>query len=135
LNASAINTYRGGCHCERVRFRLTASIDRVTSCNCSICRKKGGLFLRVDAESFTLDSGAEFLTRYSFGTGRASHWFCKVCGIQVYLNPRIAPEKFSVNVRCLDNVDIGALEVVPFDGLNWEASVAAANAEKTGGTS
>ena len=31
----------GGCHCGRVRFRVTADLDGVTICNCSICTKKG----------------------------------------------------------------------------------------------
>ena len=31
----------GGCHCGRVRFRVTANLDGVTQCNCSICAKKG----------------------------------------------------------------------------------------------
>ena len=87
--------------------------------------------MRVEANRFTLDSGADDLTRYGFGTGRASHWFCKVCGIQVYLNPRIAPEKYAFNVRCVDDIDLGLLEVVPFDGQNWEAAVDALNPART----
>ena len=31
----------GGCHCGRVRFRITADLDGVTICNCSICTMKG----------------------------------------------------------------------------------------------
>ena len=30
----------GGCHCGRVRFRIDASLDGVTECNCSICTRK-----------------------------------------------------------------------------------------------
>lgn len=40
-------SYQGGCHCGRVRFRVTASLDRMTHCNCSICAKKGFLHLIV----------------------------------------------------------------------------------------
>ena len=36
-----LRTYEGGCHCERVRFRVTADLDDVIICNCSICTKKG----------------------------------------------------------------------------------------------
>src|SRR2546423_298912 len=38
---------QGGCHCGRVRFRVTADLDRVTECNCSMCAKKGFLHLIV----------------------------------------------------------------------------------------
>ena len=47
-------TYEGGCHCGRVRFRVTASLDRVTYCNCSLCSKKGFLHLIVPPEQFDL---------------------------------------------------------------------------------
>jgi len=35
----------GGCHCGRVRFRVTVDLDNMTYCNCSICSKKGFLHL------------------------------------------------------------------------------------------
>jgi hypothetical protein len=38
---SGMKTMEGGCHCGRVRFRVTAELDRVTYCNCSMCTKKG----------------------------------------------------------------------------------------------
>src|SRR5713101_6661407 len=34
-------TYRGGCHCGRIRFEVRGALDRVSECNCSICTKKG----------------------------------------------------------------------------------------------
>jgi hypothetical protein len=34
-------TYRGGCHCWRIRFEVRGALDRVSECNCSICTKKG----------------------------------------------------------------------------------------------
>ena len=47
-------TMSGGCHCGRVRFRVTADLSRVTECNCSICAKKGFLHLIVPPEQFEL---------------------------------------------------------------------------------
>jgi hypothetical protein len=54
-------TYGGGCHCGRVRFRVTAELSRVTYCNCSMCAKKGFLHLIVPPESFELISGKDAL--------------------------------------------------------------------------
>src|ERR1700728_4361908 len=48
----ATQTYEGGCHCGRVRFRVTADLSRVTECNCSICTKKGFLHLIVAPDDF-----------------------------------------------------------------------------------
>jgi hypothetical protein len=116
-------TYQGGCHCGRVRFRVTADLDGVTECNCSICRKKGFLHLIVPPEQFELISGQGSLETYRFNTGTAQHTFCKVCGIHAFYVPRSDPDKIDVNVRCLDGVDLSAIAIRSFDGENWEAAI------------
>src|SRR5262250_1658756 len=98
-------TYQGGCHCGRVRFRITADLDAVTICNCSICTKKGILHLIVSRENFELLKGKDDLTTYTFNTGVAKHTFCRHCGIHPFYHPRSDPENYSVNARCLDNYD------------------------------
>ncbi len=113
-------TYGGSCHCGRVRFRVTARLDRVTECNCSICSKKAFLHLIVPPEQFELLSGKEALTTYRFNTGVAQHTFCATCGIHPFYVPRSDPDKIDVNVRCLDGVDIAELTIGKFDGKNWE---------------
>ena len=113
----------GGCHCGRVRFRVTADLDRVTECNCSICTKKGFLHLIVAPEQFELVSGADDLTLYRFNTMAAKHTFCKVCGIHAFYVPRSDPDKIDVNVRCLDNIDLAAVSPKRFDGKHWEAAI------------
>jgi hypothetical protein len=118
--SDALRTYEGGCHCGRVRFRVTASLDRVTYCNCSICSKKGFLHLIVAREQFELLRGKEALTTYRFNTGVAQHTFCATCGIHPFYVPRSDPDKIDVNVRCLDGVDLAALAIGQFDGRNWE---------------
>jgi len=117
-------TYDGGCHCGRVRFRVTASLDGVTECNCSICTKKGFLHLIVEPAQFELLSGAEALTTYRFNTGTARHTFCTTCGIHPFYVPRSDPDKIDVNVRCLDNVDPSRFTLDRFDGKNWEQAIA-----------
>ena len=118
-----MQTYEGGCHCGAVRFRVTADLDRVTECNCSMCSKKGFLHLIVPQEQFELLRGEESLATYQFGTRVAKHHFCKSCGIHSFYIPRSDPDKVDVNVRCLDGVDVKKLEVKDFDGQNWEESM------------
>ena len=119
-----LRTMTGGCHCGRVRFRVTADLSRVTECNCSICTKKGFLHLIVLPEQFELLSGADALTTYKFNTGTAKHTFCSTCGIHPFYVPRSDPDKIDVNVRCLDDIDIAAMEPHTFDGQHWEQSMA-----------
>ena len=115
--------YEGGCHCGRVRFRVTAGLDRVTECNCSICTKKGFLHLIVQPEQFELLSGKDDLATYQFNTNVARHTFCKVCGIHPFYVPRSDPDKIDVNVRCLDGIDMSTVTVRPFDGRHWEEAM------------
>ena len=119
-----MTTFRGGCHCRRVDFEVTAP-DHLTvyDCNCSICLLSGFLHLIVDAKNFRLLRGENILTTYQFNTGTAKHRFCGVCGIKSFYVPRSHPNGYSVNARCLDEVDINKIDIRPFDGKNWESSV------------
>ena len=119
-----MTTFRGGCHCRRVDFEVTAP-DHLTvyDCNCSICLLSGFLHLIVDAKNFRLLRGENILTTYQFNTDTAKHWFCGVCGIKSFYVPRSHPNGYSVNARCLDTVDVDKIDIKPFDGANWESSV------------
>ena len=125
MTEAKMQIYEGGCHCGRVRFRVTADLASVTECNCSICMKKGFLHLIVPLGSFELLNGRDALTTYRFNTGTAKHTFCATCGIHPFYVPRSDPDKIDVNVRCLDGVDPSTLKLHHFDGRNWER----ANAE------
>ena len=113
--------HSGGCHCGKVRFEATApSKIRVSACNCSMCSKSGYLHLVVPAERFTLISGRDSLSTYSFNTHAAKHLFCSHCGIKSFYVPRSHPDGFSVNARCLDAGTVEALTITQFNGQEWE---------------
>lgn len=114
-------THKGGCHCGRVRFEVTAPAElTVSDCNCSICRKGGYLHLTVTKSQFRLLSGERSLTTYQWNTGTAKHIFCSVCGIKSFYVPRSHPDGFSVNARCLDDGTVTRLTIKPFNGREWE---------------
>ena len=117
--------YHGSCHCGKIKFIVSTKIKKVVSCNCSICSKKGALHLRVSPEHFQLKRGKEYLSLYQFDTKEAKHYFCSVCGIHPFSNPRAAPDMYSVNIRCLDDFDLEkeSYDIVNFDGQNWEEAV------------
>ena len=119
-----LQTYEGGCHCGRVRFRVRGDLATTLECNCSICTKKGFLHLIVPQGQFELLRGREELTTYTFNTGVAKHTFCRHCGIHSFYVPRSHPDGVSVNVRCLDGVDVASVRPVPFDGQHWERAAA-----------
>jgi hypothetical protein len=125
-------THRGGCHCGRIRFVVTAPKRlRVSECNCSICSKAGYLHLIVPAARFKLLSGSDTLTTYSFNTHAAKHLFCSVCGIKSFYVPRSHPDGISVNARCIDSETIEELTVTPLNGREWEAQYPKGRGEYT----
>jgi hypothetical protein len=127
-----METYEGGCHCGRVRFRVSGELAEATECNCSICTKKGFLHLIVPQGQFELQTGRDDLTTYRFNTGVAQHTFCRYCGVHPFYVPRSDPDKVDVNIRCLDRVDATAIRAIPFDGRNWEQALAERDQVPTG---
>ena len=126
MSEVAFVVHRGGCHCGRVRFEVDApAAIAALDCNCSICRMSGFLHLIVPAARFRLLAGAEALTDYAFNTGTATHRFCRQCGIKSFYVPRSHPDGFSVNARCLDDVALATLNIIPFDDRNRTAAKAA----------
>ncbi len=120
-----LQSYQGSCHCGRVSFEMQAQLDHVVDCNCSICRRKGALWHAVPDIGLRIVSGEEELSLYQFNTQTAKHYFCRTCGVHPFTRPRINPKLWVVNVRCIDGVDLSALEVRPFDGANWETAAGA----------
>jgi hypothetical protein len=119
-----MTTHRGGCHCGNVTFEIEAPADiEAVECNCSICNKSGFLHLFVSRKDFRLLQGENALTTYTFNSGIAKHFFCSRCGVKSFYVPRSHPDGYSVNVRCLQQDSIASLEVMPFDGRNWEQNV------------
>lgn len=113
-------TYTGGCHCGKISYRVDGVIDQVLDCNCSLCRKRGGLLWFVPRDALHLTGEAAASATYTFNTHKIQHHFCTACGISPYSegqNPD-GSAMACVNVRCLDGVDLISLKVVEYDGRN-----------------
>jgi hypothetical protein len=110
--------HTGGCHCKRVRFQAFVSLEQIIECNCSICSQVAALRAFTNASQFELLSGADSLTDYQFGEQCLHHKFCKVCGVHSFAsgNAPDGTEVYAINARCLDGVDVPALEVTHYDG-------------------
>lgn len=113
----------GGCHCGEVNFKVLDSFSKITRCDCSICNKKGFLHIIVTKDCFELVSGSEELSSYQFNTKTANHLFCKKCGISSFYIPRSHPDGYSINARCVDDLDFSQVEFVDFEGSEWEKNI------------
>jgi hypothetical protein len=88
-----------------------------------MCSRTAFLHLIVAREHFKLLRGEDDLTTYTFNTGVAKHLFCKVCGVKSFYVPRSHPDRYSVNLRCLDPNTIGQVSIKPFNGREWETHI------------
>jgi hypothetical protein len=111
MTGRPMQTYHGSCHCGAVTFEIDTDFPELTTCDCSICRRKNALMVKVHESSFRLLSGAPALTEYRFHTMTARHFFCRVCGIYPFHRKRVTPDHFGINVFCLDGFDPGAIPV------------------------
>lgn len=109
-------TYSGSCHCGQVRFEVDADLDQVRVCDCSMCRRRGALLHRVAEADFRALTPLDALALYQFHTRTAKDYFCKTCGILPFRRPRTAPEQWSINVRCLEGVDLDAIPITRLYG-------------------
>jgi hypothetical protein len=112
-------SYTGGCHCGAVRYEVQADLSNVVACNCSICSKRGLMLTFVGADQFKLLEGGDILKDYQFNRKVIHHVFCPTCGVESFANgtrPGDGAKMIAVNVRCLDGVDLDALQPKRFDG-------------------
>ena len=113
-----MTTHTGGCHCGAVRYEAATDLAQVISCNCSICTKRGLLLSFVPVEKFRLLAGEDQLADYQFNRHVIHHLFCRGCGVESFARGAMpdGTKMVALNVRCLDDVDVGALTLTPFDG-------------------
>jgi hypothetical protein len=118
---STMKTYNGSCHCGKVTFEVEAEpFTTGMVCNCSRCHRLGWVLQFVPASTFTLKSGADSLTSYRFNKKMINHLFCKECGIEAFAESEFEGKDMrAINLRCLDGVDIDALEIQKADGKSF----------------
>ena len=103
--------YVGSCHCAAIRFEIETDFPELTMCDCSICRRKNALMVKVHESRFKLLAGESELAEYQFHTKTARHYFCRTCGIYPFHRKRVTPDNLGVNVHCLDGFDATGIAV------------------------
>ena len=111
-------TWNGACHCGTVRFKIEGEVSEVITCGCSLCAMRNVRMAQVHESALTLVAGEEALALYAWNTGVAKHRFCKVCGVYVFHRKRAAPDRFGVNVECLEGFDPAAFPFRAAEGTD-----------------
>lgn len=115
--STSTTTYRGSCHCGAIRFEADLDLSQGTSqCNCTYCSKTAWWGILAQPSAFRLLSGGEHELGPAPSSARPT---CKTCGLIPFGHGNIAElggEFYSVNVRCLDDVDLEGVLIRYLDG-------------------
>lgn len=111
MSTRPCKTYSGSCRCGAVRFEIDSDFPELTTCDCSMCRRRNALMVKVHESALRLLSGEHSLTAYRFHTFTATHYFCTTCGIYPFHRKRVTPDHFGVNVHCLHDFDPSGIPV------------------------
>lgn len=111
-----METFKGSCHCQAVKFEIDTNLEELTTCDCSICCRKNALMVKAHESAMRIMSGEETLTTYTFHTHTAQHYFCSVCGIYPFHRKRVTPDHYGVNVYCLEDFDPKGIPIRATDG-------------------
>ena len=114
-------SHQGSCHCGRIAFTLEGEIGAVIDCNCSLCRRRGSLLAFFPRSALVLQTPDADIATYTFNSHAIRHRFCAHCGCAPFgegTNPKTGEATVAVNVRCLPDVDLASLKVMPFDGAS-----------------
>ena len=109
----------GQCHCGKVKWKFEGDIDRITACNCTVCRKYGTLWAYGFKDKNVTISGET--SKYLRSGEELSFNFCSDCGCVAYWHGVEKHEegyRVAVNTRLANNPEeIESIPIRHFDGL------------------
>lgn len=109
----------GSCHCGDVRFELRSTPEWLTACNCSLCRRIGGLWALCDAKDVTIQCGPDALNAYAQGDKTLAMQSCRRCGCTThYTATDPTSTRMKVNLAMADPAAIAHFRVRHFDGAD-----------------
>lgn len=121
-----MHTYSGSCHCGAVRWQITVNLQEgTTRCNCTYCTKTGWWGCSTTPEHFALIAGEDALVSVNPSEHALARRRCGQCGLESFGGgdiPEMGGPFVSINVRCLDGVDLEGVPVTYLDGLHdtWD---------------
>jgi hypothetical protein len=106
------------CHCGSVRVEVPRKPRRLTSCNCSICRRYGALWAYYRVADVVVLASPGATARYGWGDRTLSFVRCTNCGCVTHYvpsDPRRHP-RMAVNARNFEPQVVAAVRIWHFDG-------------------
>lgn len=111
---------QGSCHCGAVRLTLPHAPEKATRCNCSLCRRLGGLWVYYAFGTVDVQGHPEHTQAYIWGDRTLRTVRCKTCGVATHwepLDPQAHPQH-GVNLNNFDPALVQGVQVRNFDGAD-----------------
>ena len=117
----------GTCHCGAVRVEVPFAPTSLTSCNCSLCRRLGGLWAYYPASAVVVHGHPQETQEYVQGDRTLRTVRCKTCGCTTHWEPveRKSDSRFGVNMRNFEPALLQNAELKLLDGATTWTSVSA----------
>ena len=95
-----MSEHHGSCHCGAVRLVLRETPSDAGECNCSICRRTGGLWHYGPPDKVTVEGEG---VSYRQGDCSLDLWHCPTCACVTHWTP-VDPDypRMGVNLRMFD---------------------------------
>src|SRR4026207_713187 len=94
---------QGSCHPGAVRLTLPSVPKKATKCNCSLCRRLGGLWTYYEFGAVRIEGHPENTAEYIWGDKTLRNVRCKTCGCVTHWEP-LAPRPGTKQRRQLQNL-------------------------------
>ena len=102
-----IQKLSGSCHCGEVKWEYPLSLESVTACNCTLCRKYGALWAYGYLEEGIKVSGPS--KPYERGSRINKYHFCLNCGCITHYQANKKNEsgqtRIAINIRMVSSPD------------------------------
>ncbi len=111
------------CHCGALRLELPRAPRRLLSCNCSICRRNGGLWAYYDSSAIRRRYRRCDIETYAWGDRMIRYVRCRHCGCLLHheRTRKMTDGRVGVNMRNCDPAVIAKARVRRFDGAKtWK---------------
>ena len=109
------------CHCGAVKLEVPTPPEQVSSCNCSICTKIGGLWEYYNPADVRLLSPRESIDTYIWGDKSIQFCRCKTCGCTTHwesIDPEMT-DRMGINARMMTAVDLSEIPIRYIDGASF----------------
>ncbi len=112
---------KGACHCGAVTFEADPKDRFLVTCNCSICRKLGTIWLHSPPAAAQVNAPEGSTITYIWGDKELAFHSCKRCGCTTHWASLTGNGQLAVNIRLADPAATRDMPLRHFDGADsWE---------------